>query len=329
MRGARRPVSRLAEALVGRLLFRRVPLQPRLVESMRQEAAALAQPPVDVTDLWDGLRTDLRERLRAGDPAEFVHWPPVEQTMVLRKHRRVMSALAHLRAREDWRRRWRSAVRETTLGHPRPLPRCPWSSANLIFQAYHLCRFEEATGRSLASMRTIVEFGGGYGRLCQLVHDLGFTGTYVIFDLPEVAVLQRFYLRHVGIAVSEARDAIWPEHGVVTIVDPARLQALLRARPLADSAFVAIGSLSEAPFTLRETLLADVASFDAFLVFYAAHHDSMDNRTYFAGWRATLHEHDWYDVEVLHFFKAAWYLFGRRRASSPAPARGANDTRLR
>ena len=53
MTGARRPVSRLAEALVGWLLFRRVPLQPRLVESMRQEAAALAQPPVDVTDLWE------------------------------------------------------------------------------------------------------------------------------------------------------------------------------------------------------------------------------------------------------------------------------------
>ena len=248
-----RPLSRLAETLTGRLLFRRVPPRPELVELMREEAAALGDAEVDVIDLWDSLRRELRQRLRAGDPAEFLHWPPVRQAMGMRSHRRVVSGLAHLRARPDWRRRWRSAVRETTLGHPRPFPRCPWSSANLIFQAYNLCRFEEATGQSLATMGTIVEFGGGYGRLCHLVYDLGFRGTYVIFDLPEVAVLQRFYLRHVGLAVSEARDAAWPAGGVVTIVDQADLHALLSARPRGEAAFVAVGSLSEAPLALAGT----------------------------------------------------------------------------
>jgi hypothetical protein len=309
---SRRPFSRVAEILAGRLFFRRVPLQPQLVELMRQEAAALGEAAVDVIDLWDGLRMELRERLRAGDPAEFLHWPPVQQTMVMRSHRRVVSGLAHLRARPDWRHRWRSAVRETTLGHPRPLPRCPWSSANLIFQACHLCRFEEATGRSLASMRTIVEFGGGYGRLCHLVHDLGFTGTYVIFDLPEVAALQRFYLRHVGIAVSDARDAVWPERGVVTVADLADLRALLRRRPRGEAAFVAIGSLSEAPLALRESLFTDTASFDAFLFFYSARHDSIDNRVHFARWRSRLDTHDWHDLPIPHLRKAAWYLFGHR-----------------
>jgi hypothetical protein len=305
--------SRRAEALAGRLLFRSVPLRPELVALMRREAVELGGAGVDVIDLWQRLLEALREELRTGDPADFLHWPAVEQTMVIRRHRRVASALDHLRARPDWRRRWRSAVRETTLGRPRPLPRCPWSSANMIFQAYHLCRFEEATGRSLASMPVIVEFGGGYGRLCQLAHDLGFKGTYVIFDLPEVAVLQRFYLRHVGIKVSESREATWPASGVVTVVDAAELAALLRRRPRGEAAFVAVGSLSEAPLALRETLLAEVESFDAFLIFYAAQHDALDNRAYFARWRARLTEHDWHDVETPHFGKSSWYLIGHRR----------------
>ena len=318
MTTAGRPWSRLAEAAVGRLLFRHVPLRPELVTRMRAEAAVLGGGAPDVIDLWDRLLKELREQLRAGDPAEFLHWPAVEQTMVIRRHRRVASALDHLRARGDWRRRWRSAVRETTLGRPRPLPRCPWSSANMIFQAYHLCRFEEATGHPLASMPLIVEFGGGYGRLCQLAHDLGFRGTYVIFDLPEVAVLQRFYLRHVGIPVSEmsaigdARGATWPASGVVTVVDVAELSTLLRRRPRAEAAFVAVGSLSEAPLALRETLLAEVASFDAFLIFYSAHHDALDNRAYFTRWRTRLTEHDWHDVETPHFGKSSSYLFGSR-----------------
>ena len=183
----------------------------------------------------------------------------------------------------------------------------------MIFHAYHLCRFEEATGRPLVSMPVIVEFGGGYGRLCQLAHDLDFTGTYVIFDLPEVAVLQRIYLRHAGIAVSEARETQWPASGVVTVVDIAGLTALLRQRPSTEAAFVAIGSLSEAPLALRETLLAEVASFDAFLIFYSAQHDAFDNRAYFARWRAALTDHDWRDVDTPHFGKSSAYLFGYRR----------------
>ena len=312
MTAAGRPISRLAEAAAGRRLFRHVPLRPDLVARMRAEAAALGDGAPDVIDLWDRVRKDLRRQLLTGDPADFLHWPAVEQTMVIRRHRRVAAALSHLRAREDWRRRWRPAVREITLGRPRPLPRCPWSSANMIFHAYHLCRFEEATGRALESMPIIVEFGGGYGRLCQLAHDLGFRGTYVIFDLPEVAVLQRFYLRHVGIAVSDARGAAWPAEGAVTVVDVAELSALLRRRPRGGAAFVAVGSLSEAPLALRETLRAEVESFDAFLIFYAAQHDAFDNRAYFARWRTTLPDHAWRDVETPHFGKSPAYLIGHR-----------------
>ena len=96
-----RPFSRLAETLTGRLLFRRVPPQPELVSLMRAEAAALGHAEVDVIDLWDGLRRELRQRLRAGDPPEFFHWPPVRQAMGVRSHRRVVSGLAHLQARPD------------------------------------------------------------------------------------------------------------------------------------------------------------------------------------------------------------------------------------
>jgi len=308
----RRPLSRAAEALVGRMLFRRVPLRPAIVTLMRHEAAALGIVAVEATDLWDGLRAELRERLRHGDPDEFLRWPPVRRTMVMRSHRRAAPELAHLRARPDWQSRWRSAIRETTLGRPHPLTRYPWSSANLVYHAYHLCRFEEATGRSLAGMRTIVEFGGGYGRLCHLVHDLGFSGTYVIFDLPEVAVLQRFYLRHVGIAVSEARNGALPERGAVTVVDPADLRACLRSRPRGEAAFVGIGSLSEAPLALRDALFVEVATLDAFLFFYAAQHDGVDNHAYFARWRAALPDHAWHNSHIPHLAKAAWYLFGHR-----------------
>lgn len=308
----RRPLSRAAEILVGRMLFRRTPLRRELVAMMRREATALGGTTVDATDLWEGVRGELRAHLRGADPRDFLRWAPVRHTMVIRSHRRAVPELSHLRSRPDWRGRWRAAIRETTLGHPHPLTRYPWSSANLVRHAYHVSRFEEATGRSLASMRTIVEFGGGYGRLCHLAHDLGFRGTYVIFDLPEVAVLQRFYLRHVGIDVGEARGGALPERGAVTVVDLADLKACLRSRPAGESAFVAIGSLSEAPRALRDALFPAIADVDALFVFYSAHHDGLDNHAYFARWRASLPDRTWHSLDVPHLGKSSWYLFGHR-----------------
>ena len=309
----RRPFSHLAEAAIGRLLFRRTALQPGLVASLRREAASLDGNPLEATELWNEQRARLREFLLHGDPATFLRWTPVRTTMVKRGHAPIVHELAHLRARADWRTRWRPVLRETTLGTPRPFPRWPWSSASLIHDAYHACRFEETTGMPLAGMQLIVEFGGGYGRLCHLVHDLGFSGRYVILDLPEVAVLQRFYLRHVGIAVTPAVRGAWPATGAVTAGDLADVDTLLRRRSADESAFIAIGSLSEAPLALRDRVLAAVAPFDAFLLYYSAHLESIDNRAYFAAWRARLSEHEWREMDLPHLGKASTYLFGRRR----------------
>jgi hypothetical protein len=105
---------------------------------------------------------------------------------------------------------------------------------------------------------------------------------------------------------------------VVTVTDLDTLQALLGSRGAGEAAFVAIGSLSETPLALREAVRPAVAAFDAFLLFYAARHDDLDNRAYFAGWPAAFPSHAWSHVEAPHFDKSASYLFGiRRRATSP------------
>ena len=114
--------------------------------------------------------------------------------------------------------------------------------------------------------------------------------------------------------MTEAAEA-WPARGVVTVADLAKLPALLRQRPSGDSAFVAVGSLSEAPLALRDSLLRDVASFDAFLFFYTRFMDSLDNRAYFASWRAALRDHEWHDRDIPHLDKDVSYLFGHRRAN--------------
>src|SRR5207244_11597755 len=52
----------------------------------------------------------------------------------------------------------------------------------------------------------VLEFGGGYGSMCRLFHNLGFRGRYLIFDLPAFSALQRFFLRSIGMCVGSPEE---------------------------------------------------------------------------------------------------------------------------
>ncbi|HKB26602.1 MAG TPA: hypothetical protein VKG64_16325 [Methylomirabilota bacterium] len=310
----RRPFSHMLEDGIGSLLFRRVKNEERLALDLRADAIQLDDRGVIAAEIWETKRKRLRDLLLRGDPSEFLRWDVVRSTMVKRGRAPVAHELRHLRRRPDWKLRWRPALRESTAGSPRPFHLYPRSSGNLIHQAYHLCRFEEATGLSLPTLPYVVEFGGGYGSLCRLFHQMGFAGTYVIFDLPEVSALQRFFLRSLGITTLKARDARDPVHGAVTVSDLGELRRLLRARPPGLAAFVAQWSLGETPVALRRLVLPEVAGLDAYLLGYTERFEGIDNRGFFKDWRATLPGHAWHDIPLPHLHKAEWYLFGVRGA---------------
>ncbi len=310
----RRPFSHLLEDGIATLLFRRGSRDGRLARDLRADAAGIVDADVVAAEIWEAKRRRLRELLLEGDPAGFLRWDVVKTTMVKRGRAPLAHELRHLRARPDWRTRWRPALRECTTGSPRPFPLHPRTSGNLIHQAYHLCRFEETTGLSLPTLPYVVEFGGGYGSLCRLFHQMGFAGTYVIYDLPEVSALQRFFLRSVGIGALRPQEA--PDSGpsAITVSGLDDLRRLLTARPPGLAAFIAEWSLGETPLALRRLVLPEVAGLDAYLLGYTERFESLDNRAFFADWRKTLPGYAWHDVPLPHLHKAEWYLFGVKGA---------------
>ena len=65
------------------------------------------------------------------------------------------------------------------------------------------CSSSAPRARDLSSSGVIVEFGGGYGSMCRLLHKLGFSGQYFIYDLPEFVALQRYFLKSIGMPVRD------------------------------------------------------------------------------------------------------------------------------
>lgn len=188
-------------------------------------AAFAALPPLTASDdFWTVRRAGLRVNV-ANEPLEgFLRWPSIVGTMFVAQPEYVEPEWAALLAADP--ARWTAATSGEFGGAP---------NTNLIHQAYHLHAWETATGRNVAELRSIVEIGGGYGALARVARRAGFTGTYTIYDLPEVSLLQRYYLAECGVA-AECRSE-W-------------------AGPIVTDLFVALFSMSEMSIAQQAPYLA-------------------------------------------------------------------------
>jgi hypothetical protein len=88
----------------------------------------------------------------------------------------------------------RIGVIENPLGRPlKPLTYV--NSLNLGRQYQHLNMWSSQPHHRLQKVKRIVEFGGGFGMMCWLVYQLGYTGTYFIVDNKGTTSLQKNYLK--------------------------------------------------------------------------------------------------------------------------------------
>jgi hypothetical protein len=252
---------------------------------------------LDVGEEWAGNLRRLHVLVMARDPRAFLTWDVIIKTMFIPFARFVSLEFAFLKRRPDWTR-WRSAIRERWAGFPFLYPFYPLSSCNAIHHAYHFSLLEDYIGRPLSTFGTICEFGGGYGSMCRIARELGFSDKYIIYDLPEFAALQRYYL---GLLRIEAE----------TMSDTKQLAAATE-RCEQPSLFVAAWSLSESPNSLQQQILELVAGFDAFLIAYQDEFDGQGNTAFFEGLPSKLPNLSW-EIRPISHLPGNSYLFGWRK----------------
>ncbi|HRT63171.1 MAG TPA: hypothetical protein P5551_12530, partial [Syntrophales bacterium] len=184
------------------------------------------------------------------------------------------------------------------------------SSGNRIHQAYHLARFEEATGQPISRFPLIMEFGGGYGSLCRIIYKLGFQGRYFIFDLPEFTALQKYYLGSLAMELIEAKAFFSGRRGILCTSDP-ELLGSMAASEARTGLFVATWSLSETAQALREHIMTLPAmhAASAYLIAYQNDFEGIDNTHFFDAWRKSKPDIRWVQNEIAHM-PGNHYLFG-------------------
>lgn len=130
------------------------------------------------------------------------------------------------------------------------------TAMNSVNHLYHLGRFERFRGRPIEEIRTVVEFGGGYGNMARLFRNFGNLSRYVIIDLPLFCCLQFVYLSATegagAVHLVDSADARIREDGVTLLP----LTYLKKAEP-AGELFLSTWALSECPATACSHILGE------------------------------------------------------------------------
>lgn len=223
---------------------------------------------------WNGAMNRLRELGASADPRAFQRWDVIIARMAHVDSPASDPELAALRADREWESRWRPALVEVSAGRPLPYSECPESSEVLIQTAHNILRFERLSGRRVSEWESIVEFGGGFGGMCRLAHALGFSGSYLIFDLAPFTLLQGYYLTETGILGRGSRVALTSD-----FAEMERFVGAGAARGA--SCLVGTWSLSETPVALRERVKPLVETIGHYWLAFQGRYGEVDNLDYF------------------------------------------------
>jgi hypothetical protein len=255
-----------------------LPCDPRLAENRFREALDTARasyrrivrsapsPPGFVHSQWEENIREVESYFLDRFDMSFMAHPRVDGTMVF------TNGAAH---EAEWPvvEAWRSpdtVRRYLGIGMNDHFLAGKLGTATLInsaHQLYHLARFERFRGERIEQVRSVVEFGGGYGNLARLCRNFEGLSRYTIVDLPLFSCIQYVFLSTVlgpecVRLVTEAGTAA--AEGSVDLVPINLLPDLRRDGEL----FVSTWALSESPpaaydlvrerdwFGAREILLA-------------------------------------------------------------------------
>lgn len=232
----------------------------------------------DGSPFWQGICQELCRLAVEDDPMRFMRWPAVGATMVHGAAPITFQEWWILRRTPDWHSVWKPALRHPQLGGPPPFPLMLSTNAMAIEHAFHLFQFHAQQGTYLHEADCIIEFGGGFGSMCRLARALGFRGRYIIFDLPHVLALQRYYLGLHGIEADGSGDA-----GVWLCPDLDRIMAWLDHGDASRISLISTWALSEMPLAVRQRIepFFRFSGVSKALLAYQPAFEGNDNRAYF------------------------------------------------
>jgi hypothetical protein len=188
--------------------------------------------------------------------------------------------LLELKNDSRWDSIWVKNLNENYVGNPLPFFLYPKSSGNRIHDIFHIkyiLNFKE----KIKEIDAIFEFGGGYGNLCHLLNKIIKPKTYIIYDLPEVSILQYYYLRMLGYKVNVSQKFV--KKNMINLVYNKNLinKIFIKQFKLKKTLFLSNWALSESPIYLRHKFLKIINKTRLVFLAFQEKYQNINNLNYF------------------------------------------------
>ncbi len=260
------------------------------IKQLREQVKLINLPPKAEKNSWLQRQIEIKQRILKDDPEQFLTWSVVIGCMFVGNAPYIYDELKELSDSYDWHK-WEKVLPESIFGQPEFWS--DWTSGNMIHQAYHIKQWENKTGNKIEELDSILEFGGGYGTMALVCRRLGFTGKYIIQDLPVISKLQEFYLSNVDITDIEFRIEYELSH--VDLI-------------------ISLWAVAETPDVFKDRFFRYHGA-NNYLLSYSDIWETWNNRGYFDDFREIQPEYEWHDWIIPHLTNSR-YLIGSREESS-------------
>jgi hypothetical protein len=246
------------------------------------------------------------------DPRSFLQWDVIRNTMFVGNCPFIIEELDALKNSGNFEHYWTKGIIETSFGRPTMMKKFIQSSGNLIHHCYHLLQFEVRTKIKISSIDFVFEFGGGYGSMYRLFKNLNFINKYLLFDLPEFSLLQKYYLKSIGFDVLTIDTFSKANSGVLCLSDIEELKDILGAiNPLKKNLFIGTWSISETSVDVRKSIFPLLKNFNLFLMAYQyGFFKEVNNIEYFKYIQTEFSHLEWENYPIEHL-PGNNYLIGK------------------
>jgi len=292
------------------------PDEAHLINLLRQEVSSYVSldESIEISTIeseWSSNIDRLFCHIMNDDPRNLLTWDVVLSTMFVADQPYIPIEFRFLQNNPKWRKKWSKAIKESPFGQPIFYPKYKKTSENVIHHAYHIAQWEKFANINVDEIDLVLEFGGGYGSMCRLFYNLGFQGKYVIYDLPIMSALQRYYLESLGIGVISDEKIKKDGINIICTSSIETVETLCSNDVIPNSLFIATWSLSEVPLRTRQELTGIIHFCSHFLVAYQERFGNIDNKNYFSDWPQKFHESIYWRNWGIEHLPGSYYLMGK------------------
>ena len=170
---------------------------------------------------------------------------------------------------------------EDTIGNPVPFFLYKKTSGNRIRCVFHLKKILDfcKNNKMKNDFDLVVEVGGGYGCFARIYKLMRPKTKFILFDTPEVSMLQSYYLRSLNYEIGINKFS----KNISIYYDYKKLEVLLKKLKRKKILFISTWALSEMPKNLRKNILKNINLYSAYVVAFQNTFEDINNFFFFKG----------------------------------------------